>query len=314
MPTLVTASDAELLENRFLGTDLGSLFHSAAYHRLHAGDEGLFFEWAVGGQVQASIHFSPGADGLWRSPSRGTFAGYAWREGCGLDSLFAFHDAVMARLAARGARRVEILTAPMAHDAQAFSQQSYLLRSRGFHISRCDLNQNLVLDQRPFAERISYGNLKRLRKCEREGVVVTALPIDQLPAVYETLAVNRAAKGHSLSMSLPALADMAAHFPGVMQLFGCQAGAEQAAAALCLRLSEEVMYVFYWGDRPGYGQLSPVVLLADAIYSHCRAAGIVQLDVGTSTVDAEPNFGLLQFKRGLGFTESLKLQFSKDLA
>ena len=314
MRTNPNAADADMLVNRYAGPDLGSLFHSAPFHRLHAATDGLFFEWAVAGQVHASIHFTPGPGGLWRSPARGTFAGYAWRDGFGLDQLFAFHEAVMARLTGEGARRVEILTAPMAHDSQAFSQQSYLLRSRGFHISRCDLNQSLVLDARSLSERMTYGNLKRLRKCEREGLLATALPYTQLPAVYDTLAANRAAKGNSMSMTLPALEDMAARFPDAVHLFGCHAGTELAAAALCLRLSADVLYVFYWGDRPGYSQLSPVVTLANAIHDHGRALGVRQIDVGTSTVDTEPNFGLLQFKRGLGFTESLKLQFTRELS
>ena len=74
-------AEAELLENRCLGDDpgngLGSLFHTPAFHRLHAANEGLFFEWAAGAQVLASVHFTPTEQGLWRSPGRGTFAGYA---------------------------------------------------------------------------------------------------------------------------------------------------------------------------------------------------------------------------------------------
>lgn len=306
-------AEARLLENHCQSPGLGGLFHLPAFHRLHAGGEGLFFEWDEGGQVLASVHFTPGADGLWRSPGRGTYAGYAWADGLHAEQLFAFHDAAMARLAARGARRVEILPAPMAHDPQRFSLQTYLLRTRGFRVSQCDLNQSLDIDARPLAERMSYGNVKRLRKCQREGLLAAALPLAALPQVYQTLTANRHAKGHAMSMSLEALQAMAAQFPQALHLFGCQAGAEQAAAALCLRLSPAVMYVFYWGDRPGYAQLSPVVALAEAIYAHCQAQGIAQLDVGTSTVDTEPNFGLLQFKRGLGFSESLKLRMTLEL-
>lgn len=306
--------EAELLENRFSGPALGSLFHSPAFHRLHAGDEGLYFEWAVQGQVQASIHFTRLAGDLWRSPARGTFAGYAWADGLAPESLWSFHQAVMQRLQERGAKRVQILTAPMAHDATAFSHQSYLLRSTGFAITQCDLNQSLQLDDRPLAQRMTYGNLKRLRKCEREGVVTQLLGPQALSAVVDTLIANRAAKGHQLSMTLEGLQQMQALFPQQMFLYGAQAGDEQAAAALCLLISPETLYVFYWGDRPGYAQLSPVAALADGIERHARILGVRQICAGTSTVDAQPNFGLLQFKRNLGFSESLKLQFTWSAA
>lgn len=306
-------SEYRLLENAFAAPAMGSLFQSAAFHRLHAGDAGAYFEWALAGTVVASIHFTALDDGLWRSPARGTFGGFACAPDIRLDTLFAFHDAVLARLAARGAKRVEILPAPMAHDPAAFSNQLYLLRSRGYDTTHCDLNHSLQVDERSLGERMSYGNLKRLRKCEREGLLAQALPVAALGEVYDTLAANRASKGHAMSMTLAQLEHMAQQLPEAFVLFGCRDGEQLAAAALCLRLSTEVLYVFYWGDRPGYAAQSPVVAVADAIYGYCRSHAIRLLDVGTSTVDREPNIGLIQFKRGLGFSESLKVRMGRSL-
>jgi hypothetical protein len=56
-----------------------------------------------------------------------------------------------------------------------------------------------------------------------------------------------------------------------------------------------------------------VVTLADAIYTHCQTQGTRLLDVGTSTVDRQPNFGLIQFKSGLGFSASLKLRMTRNI-
>lgn len=303
-----------LLENAFAAPTLGSVFHGAAFHRLHAPDGGgAYFEWLSGDTVVASIHFTQTAAGHWRSPARGTFGGFACAPGLRLDALFEFHDAVLARLAQLGAATVEILPPPMAHDAAAFSNQMYVMATRGYAITQHDLNHTLEVDPRGLDERMSYGNLKRLRKCEREGLTARPLPQHALAAVYDTLAANRAAKGHELSMSLAQLERMAAQLPGVMHLFGCGDVGSLAAAALCLRLDRDTLYVFYWGDRPGYATLSPVVPLAVAIYAHCQAEGIRLLDVGTSTIGPQPNLGLIQFKRSLGFSESLKLRMTRHL-
>jgi len=296
------------------GVALGALFQGSDFFEHHAGGRGAYFEWEDDGRVVASIHYTPvGDDGLWRSPARGTFGGYAFVPELRIDSLLAFHDAVHARLAALGARRVEVLPAPMAHDPVAFANQCYVLRARCYETTHCDLNHSLEVDARPLGERMSYGNLKRLRKCEREGLVGTPLAIDALPEVVETLVANRAMKGHVLSMTLPQLQAMAARFPDAMRLFGCRDGERLAAAALCLELGGGVLYVFYWGDLPGYANLSPVVAVADAIHRHAQAAGLRLIDVGTSTLDREPNPGLIQFKRALGFGESLKLRLARDL-
>lgn len=290
-----------------------SLFQSRAFFELHAAGQGVYFEWAQGQRVVASIHLTPMADGLWRSPARGTYAGFAFEPGLSQEDLGAFHDAVLQHLVERGARQIEILPAPMAHDPVAFANQTYLLRSRGYAISQCDLNHSLQVTEQSLADRMTYGNLKRLRKCEREGLHALPLPLHDLGAVYEVIEANRQAKGHAMSMSLPQLQAMAERFPEAIVLFGSRDGPRLAAAAVCLRLGHGILYVFYWGDQPGYGTLSPVVGIADAVYRHCQQEGLRLLDVGTSTVDAEPHHGLIQFKRGLGFTESLKLRLLKTI-
>ncbi len=306
-------ADYTLRDNAFVGGGPGGLFQQAAFFRLHAAGQGHFFEWCQGERVVAGIHFTPAGDGLWRSPARGTFAGLAADPELRSEDLFAFYDAVEAALRAQGAQRLEILPAPMAHDPVAFANQLYLLRARGYEMSQCDLNQSLQVDTRPLLERMTYGNQKRLRKCQREGLVAGPLPPSALADVYETLAANRASKGHSMSMSLAQLQTMDDTFPDAVELFGSRDGEHLAASALCLLLSPSVLYVFYWGDQPGYASLSPVVSVADAIYTHCQTQQIELLDVGTSTLDRDPNFGLIQFKRGLGFAESLKVRMSKSL-
>lgn len=296
-----------------------SLFQQAHYFDFHArGEEradGRYFTWWIGDAPVASIHFTALADGCWRSPARGTYAGYAFVPELALDELLAFHDQVEQRLRRLGARVLEVLPVPMAHDPRAFSVQTYALRSRGFEVSRCDLNQSLDVDDRPLSERMSHGNRKRLAKCEREGLRCVQVDAEALAPVYDTIAANRAARGFPVSMSLAQLQAMAGEFPEVLRLFACQrdGDTEMAAAAVCLSLDARTLYVFYWGDRPGHASLSPVVMVADAVYRHAQACGHRMLDVGTSTLDRESNAGLLHFKRGLGFTESLKLRMEKRL-
>ena len=114
-------------------------------------------------------------------------------------------------------------------------------------------------------------------------------------------------------MRLEEIQVMCEKFPGIIKLFGCQDDKKLIASAICVRISERILYVFYWGDLPGFSTSSPVVTLADAIYTYCQKNNISILDVGTSTLGTNPNYGLIQFKRGLGFNESLKLQMGKLL-
>lgn len=303
-----------LLENQFAGDGFRSLFHAPAFFRLHDNGDGRYFEWANGKGVRACVHFTPtGQDGLWRSPTRGTYAGYAFDGTLPPADLFAFHAAVEARLAALGARAVELLPAPMAHDWEAFANQVYLLQAGGYATSYCDLNHSLEVGDGALLPRMAHNNAKRLRKCQREGLVAAPLPAARLPEVYEVLQANREHHGLTMSMTMAQLQAMRDAFPDAVVLFGVPDGGRLAAAACCLRVNPRTLYVYAWGDRPGYEPFSPVVAVAEAIHRHCQAEGVATLDVGTSTLNGDPNHGLIRFKRGLGFTESLKLRLRRAL-
>jgi hypothetical protein len=308
-----------LVENAFRAEATGhapagaGLFHGAAFHRLHADRAGVFLEWLDAERVVATVHFTEVEPGHWRSPARGTFGGFAFEPELTPDALTALVECTEGVLRHRGARRVTVLPAPMAHRPAAFANQVHALHARGFEVQRIDLNQSLRVDERPLSGRMSYGNRKRLAKCGRDGYRCQPVGLGELPAVYETISANRASKGHAMSMSLGQLQDLQARCAEPLRLFACHADHQMVAAAVCLQLDPDLLYVFYWGDRPGQGSHSPVVAIADEVYRYCQSHGIGLLDVGTSTVDREQNAGLLQFKRGLGFEESLKLWMGKAL-
>lgn len=310
-------SSYRMAENAFISESVedapGDLFHSPRFFRLHAGDSGHFFEWTDERRVVASIHFTPLGNGTWRSPARGTYAGHAFARELPPDELMDFYDAVETRLVELGASRLEVLPAPMLHDTAAFSLQLYVLRSRGFSLGRCDINQSQPIH--PGMMAMSRGNRRCLEKGLREGYACEHLESTALPAVYDVITANRSAKGYPVSMSLAQLEKMQLQLPEAMVLFGCRHrdDEELIAAALCLRLSPSKLYVFYWGDRPGYARLSPVVMLASALHSYCLEQGIALLDVGTSTEGAVPNLGLLKFKQGLGFETGMKVRMEKLL-
>ena len=86
------------------------------------------------------------------------------------------------------------------------------------------------------------------------------------------------------------------------------------ASAICIRISPDILYVFYWGDADGTSTLSPVVVLAAGIYERCQMLGIRLLDAGISTDQGRLNEGLRTFKRNLGFAESSRLTLARGFA
>ena len=293
-----------------------ALFCLPEFFRLHANEQaGLYYQWEEANRVVASIHFTRIGTTSFRSPCRGTFGGLAFDKNVSLDTLQHFWASIDNDLTARGATYLEILLPPASHGAEQFAKSYYVLQSNGFTSEIVDLNYSRIVDDTLFASMISAGNRKRLRKCVREGLYANAVPVSRLPDLYALLAANRARRGFPMTMSLTAIQQMTEVFPDKIFLYAVSTteGA-LAAAAVCVQITEEILYVFYWGDAEGYQTQSPVVLLAEAIYADCQKRGIRILDAGTSTSGVQPNLGLMAFKVGLGFSESIKVRLARGKA
>jgi hypothetical protein len=300
--------------NAFLAAEGNHLFNEPAYFRLHSGAEEDCYAQLVrrnDQRVFATLAFHASAGGVFVSPGRGTYGGLSLNAEIELLVLDRFVTAVVMHLRAQGARSVRVRCAPASHDPALFAMSFNMLSRLGFQPCEAELNHDMCIDERAFIDRIDYGNVKRIRKTEREGFVCDRLDEEALPAVHALLAENRARLGVTISMSVDQLRQMVSLFPQRLHLFAVyrdNSRQEMVAAALCLALSPQVLYVLYWGDGPDMRSYSPVAMLAAHIYAFCAEQGFALLDVGISTLHAEPNFGLVNFKRNLGFTESLKLE------
>lgn len=309
-------SDYKFVHNCFYEPNLGAIFQHKSFLDLHNQSSDFFyFEYLKFDKVIASIYFCKSLNDRWRSPLRGTFSGLHFGADVKLNELLDFMMQVEDFMRGHGAKSLEILAPPLAHQTSLNSRQIYLLYSLGYQFNQCDLNYTMTVSPQPFENYLSVGNKKRLKKCRRSNLFAARLPINNLPQVFEVIEKNRKEKGYKVSMTLIELENMANTFSKETYLFGVQDLSKQAliAGAVCFRIYSNVLYVFYWGDLPGYSTLSPIVLLADSIYEFCQVNDLTVLDVGTSTEDKLPNYGLINFKKGLGFEESLKFRMVKNL-
>ena len=135
----------------------------------------------------------------------------------------------------------------------------------------------------------------------------------ELSDAYELILDNTCRKGYKLSMTWDRVREMTEIFGDRIYGFGVFRETQPAAASITIRVSRDVVYVFYWGDAAGFSGVSPIILLAETIYEHARAEGARWVDIGTSTNEGAPNYGLIHFKRNLGCEASLKLAYSKAL-
>ena len=259
-----------------------SIFHSEAFAKLHGIE---LFQY--GGCVL------PVKNG--RSPGVGTFGGF---------SMGASTDA-MERVIA-DAKPSVVTLAPVSHDQAHFARSFNVLERAGYSVAWADLNHDLVIDERALPERMDSGNRKKWVKFKREGFYACSLPRFDWREAWDLLSNNRQRSDRKLSMQFETIEAQERAVPGSTFVFGAYQRTGLSAAAICYALSREVFYVYAWGDACK-SEFAPTVALAAFIYLDAGARGFKILDAGISTLNGEPNPGLIRFKESLGFKPSLKV-------
>jgi hypothetical protein len=257
-------------------------------------------------------HFSETQPGQFRSPRRGTFGGFEFNRPIRIEMLEKFVDFVEKAVVSSGAASIEILEPPNAFDPAKSALLANVLHRRGYVCSTPDLAFLLEVNgDDSIWQKLKPSRRQRINRCRREGLRVAELGREDYRRAYEVIVANREAKSFPVTMSFESLEQMMAVFPGKLAFFGVFKDSSMIAASICVSVSPSVLYVFYWGDLPGYERFSSVTLLAEWIYDHARRNGFRHIDFGTSTKDGEPIYGLMNFKREIGCYPSLKPAYTK---
>jgi len=304
----------DVLINYFLNSNNIHLFNEPAYFKIHSRSSNDCYAQLVrrsDGAVFGTLSLYEVEAAVYVSPARGTFGGVSCSATLDLKAFEAFIKTVSDYLRRQGGREIRIRLSPAAHDISLFAITFNCLLREGYQADRTELNYEITLNDTSFLDRIAHGNRKRIQKTLREGFFCNHESFASLPKIHQLIAENRLRLGVPMSMSVDQLNHMAMVFPERLHLFAVYRDSilkEMVAAAVCLEISQDILYVFYWGDIDGMRNYSPIALLASYIYEFGVSRGMTVLDVGTSTVNGEPNHGLVTFKRNLGFRESLKVE------
>jgi hypothetical protein len=286
--------DYAVLVNEFLPSPWTHLFNTPQFFDIHRTPHASYLQLIrkASRDVLSTIHFGEESCGIFRSPRLGTFGSFDFKEPPCLELVEFFADETERALRERGATQITIVSPPIAHAPETSQLVFLALHNRGYRTTPHSLNQSIRLDDRQFADRVDADGRRRLIRAREMGLSARKLTsVPELADAYQLILENTARKGYTLSMTWDGIRTMA-------DTFG---------------VSRDVVYVFYWCDVAGLSGVSPIVLLAETIYDHARAEGARWMDIGTSTNDLAPNYGLIHFKRNLGCEASLKIAYSKAL-
>ncbi len=135
---------------------------------------------------------------------------------------------------------------------------------------------------------------------------------EQKKVAYEVIRHNRITRGVPFRMSWVQVLQTTEIIPADFFLVKHE-DEKSIAGAIIFRVAKNVVQVIYWGDLPEFSNLKTMNFLSYNIFSFYKNENYRFIDIGYSTVDSIPNYGLCEFKEGIGCDMQPKLVFEKEV-
>jgi lipid II:glycine glycyltransferase (peptidoglycan interpeptide bridge formation enzyme) len=91
-------------------------------------------------------------------------------------------------------------------------------------------------------------------------------------------------------------------------------GSTHIASAIIFQVAEKINQVIYWGDNPEWSAFKPMNFLSYKIFEHYSNTPIKVLDIGPSTNNGVPHYGVVEFKESIGCRAILKYTIHKKFS
>ncbi|MDD2637130.1 MAG: hypothetical protein PHW82_16695, partial [Bacteroidales bacterium] len=229
-----------------------------------------------------------------------------------LEQIDSFIKCLDEKLFKIGINKINLIFPPIVYNESLISKLINAFYINQYTTTNVDLSnyfstENLNEEYHKF---IKYNARKNLtlalknnyvfRKCDTEEEKLNA---------YDIIKLNRMQRGFPLKMSFEQVLTTSEIIDADFFLLGKEN--QPVASAIVFKVSSDIVQVIYWGDNHDFASPRPMNLLAYKVFEYYKNAGIRIVDIGPSTENSIPNFGLFNFKESIGCNVSLKFSFTK---
>lgn len=209
---------------------------------------------------------------------------------------------------------IKITLPPVFYNRNFINKLSNCLYRAQFETVTLDLNYQFSvskLEKDYMKDVIWYNARKNLNRSLQAGLTFEKIDNSQGILAYNIIAQNRKERGFPLRMTwdqIEATMNIIA-----IDFFLVKKENEAIASALIFHVAPSIVQVVYWGDLPAFSEHKTMNFLSYSVFNYYKENGIDIVDIGPSTEDSIPNFGLCEFKEGIGCDISNKSVFVKKI-
>lgn len=279
-----------------------SLFNSVEFTELNK-TKCIDIHYLIFKDSKARLGFIVGElEDCFKAPFSASYAGFSYNSNV---SLQYYYDAcaLLKEYVYRIGKKLYITLEPPIYDKTNNAKTFKALVAAGAHITTIEYNHHFELKQfENYESLLDSKNRNKLRNALSSGLkfeILDSKKETDVARAYEVIRTNHIERGNPLRMSLQSVLDTIKIIPASFFVVSNEDGVDVAAAQI-FHTNKKVCQIVYWGDDPIYSYLKSMNYLAYKVFEHYYRSGVDILDIGISTEDGEPNYGLCEFKENIG--------------
>jgi hypothetical protein len=206
---------------------------------------------------------------------------------------------------------IKITLPPIFYNTNFLSKVSNCLYRSGYENVSLDINYQFNTEKLDdnYIDSIWHNARRNLKTGIKSELSFEKLDNNDGEKAYNIIAKNREQRGFPLRMKWAQIQQTISIISA--DFFIVKKETTIIASAIVFHVSKDVVQIIYWGDLPDYSKLKTMNFLAYEIFKFYKETGVKVVDIGPSTEDSLPNFGLCEFKESIGCDLSLKYGFYK---
>ncbi len=291
----------------------GTIFHYLKFLGYHPADRFQSHHLVIRDQGNLVGVFPAVCDGQTIISHRGaSYGGLVLKSGLGVHDVYLAAEHLVHHIRDEGYKKIILTQPPLIYYAQPDQYIDFALQKIGFHCRKREITAVIPLDAGDPLETFRADARRSTKKALREGVRVRIS--DDITGYYGILKNNLGMR-HNVTPthSLAEIQKLKGLFPEDIILFAAYLKEKMLGGILVFAANARVLLAFYISHDDEYQSYRPVNLLFYEVIRWGRSKGFRYLDLGTFTINMEPNWGLARFKENSGARGYLRDTYEIDL-
>ena len=210
-------------------------------------------------------------------------------------------------------KQVNFILPPYFYNLNYHTKLYYALMKNGYKALNSDINyhfdkDDLIKYKKNEIDRSTRNNLRRSKKSGLHFIKVE--DNIQKTLAYDIIQENKKSKNRPIHLNFAELNRIEKIVD--IDYFLVLLNNIAIASAIAYHVSSEIVQIIYWGDIRYYSQYRPMNFLAYKILEYYVNNNVKIVDLGTSTLNGKPIYGLCNFNENIGSIPSIKYTFIKE--